>query len=124
MKTFLGAATLGLLVAACGGGSSNNKTPTGSTSAGGAGGTGGSSPAVADGVVYVNMNMTIYALDAATGKEKWHTQVDTHPQASGWSSPIVLPDGRVVVGNSSSEEIAGKNSGATFHGGAVVLDKT
>ncbi len=78
----------------------------------GAGGTpGGSSgrnllrngPAVVDGTVYFgDFEGYLYALDAATGKLRWATELDTHPKTIVTGSPLVY-DGRVYIGVSSNE---------------------
>src|SRR5262249_28589839 len=53
-------------------------------------------PAIVDGTVYVGAMFKdehLYALDLATGKEKWHYK------AGGLKAPISVHDGRVYAGN-------------------------
>ncbi|MEV8635653.1 PQQ-binding-like beta-propeller repeat protein [Streptosporangium sp. NPDC051023] len=59
------------------------------------GGVVGSSPAVADGVVYIGSNdRKVYALDAKTGAERW-----TH-KTGGWvGSSLAVADGVVYIGS-------------------------
>ncbi len=60
-------------------------------------------PAVVDGVVYFgDFEGNLFALDAATGKLKWVTELDTHPKTIVTGSPLVY-DGRVYIGVSSNE---------------------
>ncbi len=53
-----------------------------------------SSPAVADGTVYVGGGFNLYAFDAATGKERWRFPM----HYAGQSSPTVA-DGQVFIGS-------------------------
>ncbi len=57
-----------------------------------------SAPAVADGVVYVaSTDKNLYALDLATGKEKWHTLLGP------MKAPPAVRGGRVYVGDSDGK---------------------
>jgi outer membrane protein assembly factor BamB len=47
------------------------------------------SAAVADGVVYIGDATVVHAIDAATGQPIWTSTVETQPNASIWSSPVV-----------------------------------
>lgn len=79
-----------------------------------------SSLAYVDGTIFVHdFGAMLRALDAATGQEKWRTRTDTHPLATGLSSPIVF-ERYVVVGISSNEIV---REGATFRGGVAAFDK-
>ncbi|MEW6271596.1 MAG: PQQ-binding-like beta-propeller repeat protein [Thermodesulfobacteriota bacterium] len=79
-----------------------------------------SSLAWADGTLFVHdLGARLRALDAATGQEKWQTRTDTHPLATGLSSPIVF-ERWVVVGISSNEIV---REGATFRGGVAAFDR-
>ena len=81
------------------------------------------SPTYDNGVLYIDNGVYgyIYALDAKDGKVIWKTQVETHPQFAGYSTPIVYGD-RLYVGISSNEEV-GTMANATFKGSVVALDK-
>ncbi len=69
-----------------------------------------------DGVVYVgDAAAAVHAVDAATGEALWVTTVDTQPNASIWSSPVVV-DGTVYVGVASVAKQVG------FRGSVVALD--
>jgi outer membrane protein assembly factor BamB len=54
-----------------------------------------STPAVADGVVYVHGAENLYALDAADGSERWRLAIKA---GNGFSSPVVV-EGVVYVGS-------------------------
>lgn len=41
-----------------------------------------SSPAVADGIAYLGVENTLYALDAETGEDRWRRRLPTHPDSS------------------------------------------
>jgi polyvinyl alcohol dehydrogenase (cytochrome) len=74
------------------------------------------SAAVEDGVVYVgDATATVHAVDAVTGKARWTTTVDTQPNASIWSSPVVVA-GTLYVGVASVAKQVG------FRGSIVALD--
>ncbi|HEX3595025.1 MAG TPA: PQQ-binding-like beta-propeller repeat protein [Polyangiaceae bacterium] len=80
-----------------------------------------SSPAYADGLLYVHDGTSnLHALDAATGVEKWVQKTNPHANAWGFSSPIVAGN-LVIVGTSGSEEEATGNA-PTFRGSVVALD--
>lgn len=82
---------------------------------------GTSSPTYDDGTLYVLAGPAVLrALDAETGDELWQAQVDGHPQAAGFSSPVVAGD-LVIAGSSSSEEFGSANP--TFRGGVVAFDR-
>jgi polyvinyl alcohol dehydrogenase (cytochrome) len=79
-----------------------------------------SSLAYSDGTIFVHdLGAFLRALDAATGEQKWQTRTDTHPLATGLSSPIVF-ERYVVVGLSSNEIV---REGATFRGGVAAFDR-
>jgi polyvinyl alcohol dehydrogenase (cytochrome) len=79
---------------------------------------GTSSPAYADGVVFVHdSGAVLHALAADTGDEVWKVEVDPHPFAQGFSSPVPVGD-LVIVGSSSREEVSATEN-ATFRGGVV-----
>lgn len=87
--------------------------------------TASSSPAFANGRVFVNDDgHALRALDAEDGTELWATQVDPHLAASGFSSPVPVGD-VVLVGISSTEEAfpSAVVSGATFKGGVAAYDQ-
>ena len=74
------------------------------------------SAAVADGAVYVgDATATVHAVDVVTGEARWRTTVDTQPNASIWSSPVIL-DGTLYVGVASVAKQVG------FRGSVVALD--
>jgi polyvinyl alcohol dehydrogenase (cytochrome) len=65
-----------------------------------------------------------YGIDAQTGKLVWKTRVNPHPQAVTTSSPKLF-EGRLYVGASSMEEVAGANAAyscCTFRGSIMALD--
>jgi polyvinyl alcohol dehydrogenase (cytochrome) len=65
-----------------------------------------------------------YAVDAATGKELWSREVETHPYARITGSPVVY-EGRVYIGVASFEELIGTNPQyecCTFRGSMNALD--
>jgi polyvinyl alcohol dehydrogenase (cytochrome) len=82
-------------------------------------------PAVVDGVVYFgDFHGYLYALDAATGKLKWATEVDAHREAILTSSPLVY-NGRVYIGVSSNEVFTALLPNypcCQFRGSVVALD--
>ena len=61
-----------------------------------------SSPAVADGMVYVgNMESRLYAVNADTGEQRWHFQAgtdSTYFNQHGLQSSPVVANGRVYIG--------------------------
>ncbi len=77
----------------------------------------GSSPAVADGVVYVGSgNGDVYALDAATGAELWSYATSSGAGKAGASSPAVA-DGVVYVGSDSGVYALSAATGAVLWNG-------
>ena len=83
---------------------------------------GTSTPTFSNGMLFVNAgDSVLYALDPRTGEELWQVVVDSHPNASGFSSPVAYGD-LVIVGSSSGEErVAADN--ATFRGAVVAFDR-
>ncbi|MDD9940183.1 MAG: PQQ-binding-like beta-propeller repeat protein [Myxococcales bacterium] len=81
-----------------------------------------SSPALTETQVFVADNAGfVHALARADGSMKWSVQVDTHPHAHLWSSPVYVPDANiVVVGVASGEEAVPPPY--TFRGSIVALD--
>jgi polyvinyl alcohol dehydrogenase (cytochrome) len=74
------------------------------------------SAAVADGTVYVgDATATVHAIDATSGAARWTTKVDSQPNASIWSSPVVW-DGTLYVGVASVAKQTG------FRGSVVALE--
>jgi polyvinyl alcohol dehydrogenase (cytochrome) len=65
-----------------------------------------SSPAISATQVFVSDdNGALHALDRSTGTVQWTMQVDPHPEAHLWSSPLYIEAaGLVVVGVASGEE--------------------
>lgn len=85
-----------------------------------AGGT--SSPTLVDGKLYIDGgSATLLRLDAATGAEEWRATIDPHPNAAGFSSPVVADD-LVIVGSSSIEEVSAREN-ASFRGSLVAFDR-
>ena len=84
---------------------------------------GTSSPTYSDGIVYVTDRApaTLHALDADDGSELWQAEIDPHPEAAGFSSPVVAGE-LVIVGSSSTEEFSASGD-ATFRGGVVAFDR-
>jgi polyvinyl alcohol dehydrogenase (cytochrome) len=65
-----------------------------------------------------------YGVNALTGKLVWKTRVNPHPQAVTTSSPKLF-EGRLYVGASSMEEVAGADAAyscCTFRGSIMALD--
>ncbi len=82
---------------------------------------GTSSPTVDGEVLFVNDGRAVlHALRTADGTELWHATVDPHPQAAGFSSPVVA-GGLVIVGSASTEEVTAR-ADATFRGSLVAFD--
>jgi polyvinyl alcohol dehydrogenase (cytochrome) len=84
------------------------------------------SPAVVNGVLYTGTQQgaALLAIDAATGKLKWKTELDSHPQATITGSPAVA-NGVVYLGVSSNEETAANSSTykcCSFRGSVVAVD--
>ena len=83
---------------------------------------GTSSPAYHEGRLYVNdSDSVLHTLDATSGAELWQATIDPHPNASGFSSPVVAGD-LVIVGSASFDEVAATDS-STFRGGMVAFDR-
>jgi polyvinyl alcohol dehydrogenase (cytochrome) len=81
-----------------------------------------SAPAYDDGTLYVHgSGSVLQALDAADGSRRWEIDLDDHPSAVGFSSPIVVGD-LVIVGGSSGEEGRNKEE-FTFRGFVAAVDK-
>ncbi|WP_158258553.1 outer membrane protein assembly factor BamB family protein [Rhodopila globiformis] len=84
------------------------------------------SPAYADGMVFIGANAgaQLIAVDAGTGRKRWMTQLDTHPSALLTGSPVVVGD-RIYMPVSSNEQMAAAKPGyacCTFRGSLVALD--
>jgi len=85
--------------------------------------TGTSSPTVAQGQIFVNdAGSVLHALNATTGQQVWQAKIDPHPQASGFSSPLVFED-YVIVGSSSTEEYVNTTTTTTFRGSVVAFNR-
>ena len=72
----------------------------------------------------VHNGANVMAVDRATGKLRWITQVDNHPAAIITGSPVVF-DGVVYIGVSSSEETLATIPGypcCSFRGSVVALN--
>ena len=81
-----------------------------------------SAPACTDDTIFVHTaGADLVAINAKTGKTRWKVEVDGHPLASGFSSPIVAGD-KIIVGTSSTEETS-TVTGATFRGSVVAFDR-
>ena len=79
------------------------------------------SPLVTDDRVYVGDNDgNVHALDRATGAVQWSMELDPHPAAGIYSSPVIV-DGMLVIGV-SSVELATAQEDYTFRGSVVGLD--
>jgi len=84
---------------------------------------GSSSPTYADGELFVHDSASVlHKLDAETGHELWQVRTDTHPSASGFSSPAVL-DGYVIVGVSSIDEAVNRSETSSFRGSVVAYNR-
>ena len=81
-----------------------------------------SSAAVSSTRVFVSDNKgSVHAIDRRSGSIQWSTQVDSHPQAHLWSSPVYIEDANlVVVGVASGEEELA--APYTFRGSVVALN--
>jgi polyvinyl alcohol dehydrogenase (cytochrome) len=74
------------------------------------------SAAIVDGVAYVgDAAAVVHAIDAETGESLWSTRVDEQPNASIWSSPVVV-GGILYIGVASVAKQTG------FRGSVVALD--
>jgi polyvinyl alcohol dehydrogenase (cytochrome) len=56
------------------------------------------------------------------GQQVWQAKIDPHPQASGFSSPLVFED-YVIVGSSSTEEYVNTTTATTFRGAVVAFNR-
>jgi len=81
-----------------------------------------SSPAVSDTQVFVSDdNGSVHALERGKGAVQWSKQVDAHPEAHLWSSPIyVASAGLLLIGVASGEEQT--QMPYSFRGSVVALD--
>ena len=85
---------------------------------------GTSSPTYADGWLFVHDgNAYLHAINATNGSEIWQVRTDTHPAASGFSSPAVVGT-QVIVGVSSIEEAVNRTESSTFRGGVVSYNRS
>jgi polyvinyl alcohol dehydrogenase (cytochrome) len=85
--------------------------------------TGTSSPTYDNGELFVNDSAAVlHSLNAETGAEHWRAKVDPHPQASGFSSPVVHQQ-YVIVGSASSDEYVNQTDTSTFRGGVVAYNR-
>ena len=83
---------------------------------------GTSTPTYSRDTLFVNAgNSTVYALKPETGDELWRAVVDSHTNATGFSSPVAYGD-LVIVGSSSGEEAVAADN-ATFRGAVVAFDR-
>jgi polyvinyl alcohol dehydrogenase (cytochrome) len=85
------------------------------------------SPAYADGMVFIaaNPGAHLIAIDAATGKRRWMTQLDAHPAALLTSSPVVDGERLYMTVSSREQAMAAATPGyacCTFRGSLVALD--
>ncbi|HET7036378.1 MAG TPA: PQQ-binding-like beta-propeller repeat protein [Thermomicrobiaceae bacterium] len=84
------------------------------------------SPVVANGIVYIAQHRpaNVLALDVATGKLLWRTNIERHPAVQLTASPIVF-NNVLYIGTSSFEEtfagLPGYNC-CTFRGSMLALD--
>lgn len=73
-----------------------------------------------DGTLFVHdLGAFLLAVDSESGQKLWQTRTDSHPLATGLSSPVVF-ERYVVVGISSNEIV---REGATFRGGVAAFDR-
>jgi polyvinyl alcohol dehydrogenase (cytochrome) len=73
---------------------------------------------------FADQHANAYAADAMTGKILWKTRVNDHPLAMTTGAPALF-DGRLYVGASSSEEVAGASTDypcCRFRGSIMALD--
>ena len=54
-------------------------------------------PLVVDGVMYLHSRATLFALDAATGEERWTATLDEGPEAAGPARGPTFADGRIYA---------------------------
>jgi polyvinyl alcohol dehydrogenase (cytochrome) len=72
---------------------------------------------------FADLDATVYAVDAATGAERWKVSVRDHPVGTITGS-LALHDGRLFVPMSSTEIVSAHNPQyecCTFRGGVVAL---
>jgi polyvinyl alcohol dehydrogenase (cytochrome) len=81
------------------------------------------SPTIADGKLFIGDGSgTVHARDAITGNKVWSTEIDPHPQAHVYSSPIFI-EGMILIGSAALELVSGgANHDFTFTGALVALD--
>ena len=76
-------------------------------------------------VYFVDAKANVYALDADTGEQLWHTRVDDHPMVRG-TGAVTLYDGKLFVPMTGIDEaMSGANpeySCCTFRGSMTALD--
>jgi polyvinyl alcohol dehydrogenase (cytochrome) len=73
---------------------------------------------------FADQHANAYAVDAMTGKTLWKTRVNDHPLAWTTGAPALF-EGRLYVGASSSEEVAGASTDypcCRFRGSIMALD--
>jgi polyvinyl alcohol dehydrogenase (cytochrome) len=73
---------------------------------------------------FADQHANAYAVDALTGKLLWKTRVNPHPEAMTTGAPM-LYEGRLYVGASSGEEVAGADASyscCSFRGSIMALD--
>jgi polyvinyl alcohol dehydrogenase (cytochrome) len=81
------------------------------------------SPAIVGDKLYIgDAGGTVYARDVNTGAPIWDTEIDSHPQAHVYSSPIYV-DGKILIGSAALELVnGGPEDDFTFKGSLVALD--
>ncbi|HMJ15883.1 MAG TPA: PQQ-binding-like beta-propeller repeat protein, partial [Polyangiaceae bacterium] len=86
--------------------------------------TGTSSPTFSNGELFVNDSASmLHALDADDGRQIWQAKIDPHPQAAGFSSPVVH-ENYVIVGSASTDEYVNQTDTSTFRGSVVAFNRT
>ena len=82
-----------------------------------------SSPALSADRVFVSDDSgVVHALNRETGGVEWSQEVDDHPEAHLWSSPVFVPEANlIVIGVASGDEALPPGS-QTFAGSVVGLD--
>jgi polyvinyl alcohol dehydrogenase (cytochrome) len=73
---------------------------------------------------FADQHANAYGLDAMTGKVLWKTRVHDHPLAMTTGAPVLF-EGRLYVGASSGEEVAGASADypcCRFRGSMMALD--
>jgi polyvinyl alcohol dehydrogenase (cytochrome) len=81
------------------------------------------SPAIVAGKLFIgDAGGTLHARDATTGAKLWATELDPHPQAHVYSSPVYV-DGKILIGSAALELVnGGPEHDFTFKGSLVALD--